>query len=105
MRVNPKTSPKYQQIYNFIVEFKSANDGNTPTYRQIADACGVSSTSMVSSYLFEMEKVGMIERKRQGNGMAKIVIPGARWLAPIHLKVNGDEMRKRDDQKLIKALS
>lgn len=101
-----KTSPAtYQRIYDFLVEFKSANDGNTPTYRQIADKCDVSSTSMVSSYLFEMEKVGMIERKRAAGGLAKIIIPGARWLAPVHLKVNLDKMKKLDTQKLMKALS
>ena len=33
-----------EAVYRFIVEFKREHDGNSPTYREIMESCGVSST-------------------------------------------------------------
>jgi SOS-response transcriptional repressor LexA len=49
-----------EDIYNFIVEFKKANDGNSPSLRNICDALGINSTSLVQNRLFELEEEGKI---------------------------------------------
>ena len=79
MRKNPITSPRYDQIYNFIVRFKIAHNGNSPTIRQIGDEIGVVSTSQVSHYLNQMVRLGKIERDGK---FRMISIPGGQWFAP-----------------------
>ena len=83
MRKTALTSPRYQEIYEFVVLFKKEHDGNSPTIRQIGDAIGVSSTSQVNHYLNVMVSRGMITR---GGKFRMIGIPGGVWLAPTKMK-------------------
>jgi SOS-response transcriptional repressor LexA len=84
MQKNATTSPKYNQIYDYIVAFKKAHDGNSPTIREIGDAVGVSSTSQANHYLDVMVKLGMITR----DGKFRMIgIPGGVWSPPTGMKL------------------
>ena len=45
-----------------------------PTVREIGDACGISSTSLVSYYLDELELAGLIERPGEPGSSRNILI-------------------------------
>ena len=69
-----------QAIYDFIVSFKMAHDGNGPTMRQVAEAIPnpygkPPSTSVISFHLKKLEEDGRIVR---GEGGIEIV--GGRWV-------------------------
>lgn len=63
------------EIYDYIVAYKKTHDGNAPTYRQIQMKCDVSSTSMVSFYLDELQVKQLIRRLDNG----RIAVIGGRW--------------------------
>lgn len=67
--------------YQFIVQYKLENDGNTPSLRDIADAIGVASSSTAWRIVQDLEKAGLVERVGKGNGQF-VKIVGARWLPP-----------------------
>jgi len=54
---------KGQEILDFIRQFQ-ARHGLTPTIREIAAGCGLSSTSNVSYWLDALELTGRIKRTR-----------------------------------------
>ena len=58
--MNPCKEARLKRIYQFIVEFKKQNDGLSPSMREIGQQLGVESTSLVSYYLKELEREGMI---------------------------------------------
>ncbi len=66
-------------IFNFLVKYKSECDGNTPTTREIAEACSLS-ISTVKYHLTHLELENRIrvleERPRQ------IEVVGGAWTAP-----------------------
>lgn len=65
------------RILQFLVSYKIANDGNSPNCREIMEACGLSSTSVVNYHLDILERSGSILRTR---GMSRhILINGGRW--------------------------
>lgn len=101
MQKRAKTSLLYDQIYDFAMEFKINHNGNSPTIREIGDAVGVSSTSMVSRYLDRMVSRGLIER---GGKFRMIIIPGSRWLPPQHTitKITAKELERQDAEKIFK---
>lgn len=62
------------RVYNYIVEYKRANDGLFPTIREIVHACAINTTSLVVYTLRELEVLGLLKR----DGKRRIVI-GGRW--------------------------
>ena len=68
-------------VYRYILAFKAANDGNSPTVRQIGDACNITSTAVVRYYLNRLIEAGRIEMPLRG-ASRMIVVPGATWLVP-----------------------
>jgi hypothetical protein len=78
----PITSPKYQEIYAYIVAFKADHDGCAPSYREIKDACGLSNISMVDYYLNGMVKLGLIKRNGNKGSVRMIAVIGGFWTAP-----------------------
>lgn len=50
------------KVFNFIVSYKRSHDGNAPTIREIGDACGISSTSVVNYYLHQLVDEELIYR-------------------------------------------
>ena len=52
-----------QQVLSFIVDFTAAN-GHSPTYREIAEGCGLRSTSAVWHHVHLLEAIGVLSRKK-----------------------------------------
>jgi len=69
------SSPNLLKVLDFIVEFKRSHDGNSPCNREIADGCGIASTSTVDYYLRRLEASGLIER----GGVRMIRVAGGAW--------------------------
>lgn len=74
---------KTQKIYNFITDYKTANDGLSPSHREIATACDISSINTVSNHIDKLVDAGMIEMR---SGISKrvrgIKVVGGRWIPP-----------------------
>lgn len=62
----PKTrlSDRARAVLNFLVSYKCAHDGNSPSLREIGDQIGVSSTSLLDYYLKELETAGYIRPRK-----------------------------------------
>jgi SOS-response transcriptional repressor LexA len=76
---------KAQKAFDFIVAYKREHDGNSPTMREIMVGCQISSTSMVSFYLDQLEAMGFIRRpeREMGNfSAANIEVVGGEWSFP-----------------------
>lgn len=75
-----KRSYDYGRVVDFIVAFKKANDGNSPTFREIQAGCGISSLSHTQYILQHLDDEGRIclVGKKHSNRMIKI--PGGRWM-------------------------
>jgi SOS-response transcriptional repressor LexA len=92
MRPVDPNNPKPQEVFNFIVKFKSENDGNSPSLEQIGLACDITSSSVVVFYLDKLEKAGQIarevfdsqgDRKRSKSRIRNIRVIGAKWNPPV----------------------
>jgi len=67
-----------KKIFEFIVNYKCAHDGQSPTVREIADGLNIPSTSVVHFHLRKLEELGTIEiTAGQSRG---IRVPGGRWV-------------------------
>lgn len=64
------------RILKFITEYKEGHDGNSPSYREIADDCGVPNVSTVKYYLTRLERQGKIRRPP---GARSIEVVGGEW--------------------------
>lgn len=73
----PDGDVKSDAIYRYIVRYKAANDGLSPSVREMVRALGLSSTSVVIYHLDRLEKAGRIIRA--GRYEAGIKIPGGEW--------------------------
>ncbi len=65
-----------QAVFDFIVTYKRAHDGNSPTLRQIMNGRRISSTSVVHNILIGLERDGYI---RILPGSQGIVVIGGAW--------------------------
>lgn len=65
-------------IYQYIIKFKMKYDGNSPSIREIAEDCNISSTSMVAYYLEKLVDQGLIEIS-DGLERNKIMVKGGNW--------------------------
>jgi len=68
-------------LLQFIVRYKRACDGNSPTYRDIMRACRLSSVSVVHYHLRTLARQGRIRLLDDGSARS-IVVVGGTWLAP-----------------------
>ncbi len=68
------------RIMKFIIAYKIANDGNSPTSRQIADATGCASTSVVHFHLRALEHQNKIKVIRHSSRQIEVI--GGRWIPP-----------------------
>lgn len=66
-------------IYDAIVAFKTDNDGNSPTTRDLSQATGISSSSLVWNYLKGIERAGYITIAK---GSRNIRVRGGSWSMP-----------------------
>lgn len=77
--------PNVQKVYECICRAKAENRGDSPTIREIADGCGITSTSVVNYHLDTLEKAGLIKRPRRGRSR-RIEVVGGSWLPPTPLQ-------------------
>lgn len=73
---NPTRVYDYDEIFQFLVDFKTDHDGNAPSMRTIADNCKISSTSVVEYILDDLEKRGKIKRDPDTR---QIRVVGGKW--------------------------
>ena len=66
---------KEEKIMGFVVEYKQRHNGNSPSYDQIGDVCGISSKSEVKRILESMESAGLLKL----NGRRGIEVPNSEW--------------------------
>jgi len=71
-----------EKLMAFIVAYKQDHDGNSPTYREMMAATGLSSTSMVAYHLEKLEQDGLIERPQSVGNSRVIEVAGGRWDPP-----------------------
>ena len=67
-------------MYGWIVEYKSAHNGNSPDLRESKAGCDISSTSRVWAYLRLLERMGLIRIRARRARSLEII--GARWVPP-----------------------
>lgn len=68
------------RVLAFIVQFKQRHDGLGPNMSEIAQACGLSSSSLVSFYLTRLEGQRLIRLHERRAGGIEVV--GGRWVPP-----------------------
>lgn len=73
---NPNRKHSRQAVFDFIVSYKRANDGNSPSLREIMAACGITSTSLMQFILDNLVDDGLI---RIGPGPRNIAVIGGCW--------------------------
>lgn len=76
------TDTPVKLVYDFIIRYKSSHDGNSPTIREIGEACDISSTSVVTYWLKRLESRGLIRRPEPQFGnrfAASIEVIGGKW--------------------------
>lgn len=78
-----KYGPKHRpaDVYKFILDFKEANDGISPTLDEIGQACDITSKSVVKYILDRLADQGKIYLANNAKTrMIKVV--GGRWMPP-----------------------
>jgi SOS-response transcriptional repressor LexA len=65
-----------KKVLEYIISYKIAHDGNSPSLRQMMAACRVTSTSNMSYILADLEKTGQIVVNPGSRGIEVI---GGRW--------------------------
>jgi SOS-response transcriptional repressor LexA len=78
-RPRPRSQHEPEQLFRFIVDFKSEHDGNSPTIREIMQACGITSTSVCSYNLKLLARSGRIRLCRDGVRASRIEVVGGHW--------------------------
>jgi SOS-response transcriptional repressor LexA len=73
---NPNRKHSRQLIFDFIVSYKCANDGNSPSLREIMTACGVTSSSNMQFILNNLVDENLI---RIRPGQRNIQVVGGCW--------------------------
>jgi transposase len=66
-------------ILDFIIDYKIKNDGNSPSYREIAKAINKPSINFVWRYIKILEDKGKISLF---NNVRGIIVNGGKWLPP-----------------------
>ncbi len=68
-----------QRIFNWIVQYKTEHDGNSPTLRELMRACDMSSLSVVAYNLRRLERAGKITLAGRRAQTRRIVVIGGEW--------------------------
>lgn len=75
-------SKKEEKVLRFIVEFRKKN-GFSPNIREIGDATGISSTSVVSYDVGRLEEKGMVTRH---STLSRSIVPTSRGVVYAEMK-------------------
>ncbi len=73
-------SAEETRILQFVVDFKRRNDGCSPSLREIAEGCGICSTSVVRYHLDKLEAAGQL--RFSGSGLSRNIEVGGEWRPP-----------------------
>ena len=73
----PKPAPVQEAILEFIRDYKRANDGNSPSYREIATALGKNAADIHRRVLV-LERRGVIRISQAG----RLCLVGGEYLPP-----------------------
>ena len=68
-----------QAIFEFICEYKRTHDGNSPSIREIMQACDISSTSVTNWHLKQLERRGLIGLPESYAQSRSIRVVGGQW--------------------------
>lgn len=66
-------------VFAFIVQYKFAHDGNSPTYDEIMQSCRIASKSTVSKKLEDLERAGKIRLGIASKRARSICVTGGQW--------------------------
>lgn len=66
-------------VLKFIVDFKEAHDGCSPSVRDIVAACDYSTESVASYHLKRLESAGLIKRFGNRDTARNIMVVGGCW--------------------------
>jgi len=72
-----KSNFRKNEIFYYIISYKTDNDGLSPTYREICAEFDIKSTSTVRYYLKLLEEEGRITFGYRKRG---IKVKGGRWI-------------------------
>ena len=72
----PKIKYPREEVLAYIIKYKTDNDGNSPTIREIMSGCGIGSTSIVSYILRDLQDEGKL---RVIDGSRGIMVTGGHW--------------------------
>jgi len=80
---SPRPYRKYDpnDVLQFIISFKRLHNGDSPTLREICEACGVSSSSVAKHILNRLANAGLIT---QEPGTSRISVIGGSWEYPYY---------------------
>ena len=68
-----------QPIFNWIVEYKTEHDGNSPSLRELMRACNITSSSVASHILRRLARAGKISLTGQRSRTRSIIVIGGEW--------------------------
>lgn len=87
-------SPKSAGILQAIIDYKVANDGASPSVRELGRVAGVS-PSVVQYHLARLEEAGAIERTATPRARG-IKVVGGRWVPPPQVHILADDELSAD---------
>jgi predicted MarR family transcription regulator len=74
--VKESSSGNDDLILKYVIDYKVANNGRSPSHREISMATGISSISVVNYNLHKLDNQGRIN---YGKGTRNISVAGAEW--------------------------
>ena len=72
-----KAQNKENNVFGYIIQYKTDNDGLSPSYREICKELNIRSVSTVYYYIRKLEKQGKIAMGKKASGIKVI---GGRWI-------------------------
>jgi repressor LexA len=85
VRTRKGLTARHQRVLNFIQEYLEKN-GYPPSIREIGEATGISSTSVVTYYLKQLEELGLIRREQN---VSRAILPVRDNVSFLHIPVVG----------------
>ena len=67
---------KSNDVYRFIIRYKIAHQGNSPSFEEIMEGCQISSKSVVSDILESLQDAGLLKQ----DGVKNIEIKNGKWI-------------------------
>lgn len=71
---------KVEAVYRFVIDYKTAHGGDSPSTRQIRDGAGLSSSSVAMSYLRKLQEDGRITLGHRPYSGMEIQVKGGVWV-------------------------